>query len=216
MAVPEMKKRSPGMMSLISLAIFVAFLYSIATTFLKFGESFYWELVTLIDVMLMGHWIEMRSIRQASGSLNEMAKLLPDTAERINKDGSIERVSSHLLLPGDLFLIRPGDCIPADGIIIEGISHVNEAMITGESNFVSKTKADTVTAGTINEEGNLRVKVSATGDDTALAGIMRLVKEAQQSISHTQILAAQIKRRVGYSISLWQWQFLPGSVGLSL
>jgi Cu2+-exporting ATPase len=189
MAVPEMKKRSPGMMSLISLAIFVAFLYSIATTFLKFGESFYWELVTLIDVMLLGHWIEMRSIRQASGSLNEMAKLLPDTAERINKDGSIESVSSHLLLPGDLFLIRPGDGIPADGIIIEGTSHVNEAMITGESNLVSKTKTDAVIAGTINEEGSLRVKVSATGDDTALAGIMRLVKEAQQSKSNTQILA---------------------------
>lgn len=189
MAVPEMKKRSPGMMSLISLAIFVAFLYSIATTFLKFGESFYWELVTLIDVMLLGHWIEMRSIRQASGSLNEMAKLLPDTAERINKDGSIESVSSHLLLPGDLFLIRPGDSIPADGIIIEGISHVNESMITGESKLVSKTSADPVIAGTINEEGSLRIEVSATGDDTALAGIMRLVKDAQQSKSNTQILA---------------------------
>ena len=189
MAVPEMKRRSPGMMSLISLAIIVAFSYSVATTFLKFGESFYWELVTLIDVMLLGHWIEMRSVRQASGSLNELAKLLPDTAERINKDGSIESVPSHLLHPGDLFLIRPGDSIPADGRVVEGESHVNEAMITGESKLVSKTTDDPVIAGTINEEGSLRVEVSATGDDTALAGIMRLVNEAQQSKSNTQVLA---------------------------
>jgi Cu2+-exporting ATPase len=189
MAVPEMKRRSPGMMSLISLAVIVAFLYSIATTFLKFGESFYWELVTLIDVMLLGHWIEMRSVRQASGSLNELAKLLPDTAERITKDGSTESVPVKLLLPGDLFLIRPGDSIPADGRIVDGESHVNESMITGESKLVSKTKADPVIAGTINEEGSLRVEVSATGDDTALAGIMRLVNEAQQSKSNTQVLA---------------------------
>ncbi|MGB2956058.1 MAG: copper-translocating P-type ATPase [Anaerolineales bacterium] len=189
MAVPEIKKRSPGMMSLISLAIIVAFLYSVSTTFLNFGESFYWELVTLIDVMLLGHWIEMRSVRQASGSLNELAKLLPDQAERINKDGSIESVSSHLLLPGNLLLVRPGESIPADGTVISGESNVNEAMITGESKLVFKTTADPVIAGTINEEGSLRVMVSATGDDTALAGIMRLVKDAQMSKSNTQVLA---------------------------
>ena len=189
MAIPEIKRRSPGMMALITLAIAVAFIYSIASTVLNFGESFYWELVTLIDVMLLGHWIEMRSVRQASGSLNELAKLLPDTSERIKKDGTSERVPIQHLQPGDLLLIRPGESIPADGKVIEGESHINESMITGESKLVSKSIDDLVIAGTINDEGSLRVSVSATGDDTALAGIMRLVKEAQQSKSNTQLLA---------------------------
>ena len=189
MAVPEIKRRSPGMMSLITLAIAVAFIYSIAATIFNIGESFYWELVTLIDVMLLGHWIEMRSIRQASGSLNELAKLIPDTAELIREDGSIDIVPARILATGNTFLIRPGASIPADGKIIEGQSHINESMITGESNLVSKSVDDQVIAGTINEEGSLRVVVSATGDDTALAGIMRLVNEAQQSKSSTQILA---------------------------
>lgn len=189
MAVPEIKRRSPGMMSLISLAINVAFLYSLATTLFKFGESFYWELVTLIDVMLLGHWIEMRSVRQASGALNELAKLLPDTAEQIKNDGSIETVPSNLLVMGDMFLVRPGDSVPADGVIVEGTSNINEAMITGESKPVSKQADDKIIAGTINGEGSLRVKVTATGDETALAGIMRLVTEAQQSKSDTQMLA---------------------------
>lgn len=189
MAIPEIKQRAPGMMSLITLAIVVAFLYSIATTFLKFGDSFYWELVTLIDVMLLGHWIEMRSVRQASGSLGELAKLLPDTAELINSDGSIETVPIHQLGPGNLILIRPGESVPVDGKVVEGQSHIDESMITGESNLVSKSIDDQVIAGTINDDGSLRISVSATGDDTALAGIMRLVKEAQQSKSNTQILA---------------------------
>ncbi len=189
MAIPEIKQRAPGMMSLITLAIVVAFLYSIATTFLKFGESFYWELVTLVDVMLLGHWIEMRSVRQASGSLDELAKLLPDTAELINSNGSTETVSIHQLQPGNLILIRPGESVPVDGKVVEGQSHINESMITGESNLVSKIIDDEVIAGTINDDGSLRITVSATGDDTALAGIMRLVKEAQQSKSNTQILA---------------------------
>ncbi len=183
MAVPEIKRRSPGMMSLITLAIAVAFIYSIAATIFNIGESFYWELVTLIDVMLLGHWIEMRSIRQASGSLNELAKLIPDTAELIREDGSIDIVPARILATGNTFLIRPGASIPADGKIIEGQSHINESMITGESNLVSKSVDDQVIAGTINEEGSLRVVVSA------LAGIMRLVNEAQQSKSSTQILA---------------------------
>ena len=189
MAVPEIKQRSPGMMSLITLAIVVAFIYSIATTFLKFGDSFYWELVTLIDVMLLGHWIEMRSVRQASGSLDELAKLLPDTAELISSDGSMETVPIHQLQPRNLVLIRPGESVPVDGKVVEGQSHINESMITGESNLVSKSIDDEVIAGTINDDGSLRIEVSATGDDTALAGIMRLVKEAQQSKSNTQILA---------------------------
>jgi len=189
MAIPEIRRRTPGMMALITLAISVAFLYSLATTFFNFGESFYWELVTLIDIMLLGHWLEMRSVRQASGALNELAKLLPDTAEKIKGDGSIERVPSDSLVKGDIFLVRPGESVPTDGTIVEGQSNVNESMITGESKPVSKDVGDTVIAGTINEEGSLRVRVTATGDETALAGIMRLVAEAQQSKSNTQILA---------------------------
>ena len=189
MAVPEVGRRSPGMMALISLAISVAFIYSIATTFFDIGESFYWELVTLIDIMLLGHWLEMRSVRQASGALDELAKLLPDTAERILKDGTTETIPSSQLQGGDLFLVRPGESVPADGIIVEGSSEVNEAMITGESKPVEKEVGITVIAGTINGDGSLRVQVTATGEETALAGIMRLVEEAQLSKSDTQILA---------------------------
>jgi Cu2+-exporting ATPase len=189
MAVPELKNRQPGMMTLISLAISVAFVYSVAALFLPTSTTFFWELVTLIDIMLLGHWIEMRSVRQASGALNELAKLMPDEAERIQQDGSTETVSVQQLQNGDLVLVRPGASVPADGEVQEGQSDVNEAMITGESKPVSKNPGDEVIAGTINGDGSLRVKVTATGDETALAGIMRLVEQAQQSKSNTQILA---------------------------
>ncbi|GAB4525250.1 MAG: heavy metal translocating P-type ATPase [Anaerolineales bacterium] len=189
MAVPEVKNRKPGMMTLISLAISVAFIYSLAAFFFAIGGTFFWELVTLIDIMLLGHWIEMRSVRQASGALNELAKLMPDTAERIAADGSIEEVSAAQLRSGDLVLVRPGASVPADGLIEQGESELNEAMITGESLPVKKAPGDAVIAGTINGDGSLRVRVTATGDETALAGIMRLVEQAQQSKSDTQILA---------------------------
>jgi Cu2+-exporting ATPase len=189
MAVPEVKNKKPGMMTLISLAITVAFVYSLATLFITAGTGFFWELVTLIDVMLLGHWIEMRSVRQASGALNELAKLMPDTAERITSDGNTEEVSVTDLQADDLVLVRPGDSVPADGEVEEGESEVNEAMVTGESKPVGKAPGDEVIAGTINGDGSLRVRVKATGDETALAGIMRLVEEAQQSKSDTQILA---------------------------
>ncbi|NOY98412.1 MAG: copper-translocating P-type ATPase [Chloroflexi bacterium] len=189
MAVPEVRKREPGMMTLISLAISVAFIYSLGAYFFALGSTFFWELVTLIDIMLLGHWIEMRSVRQASGALNELAKLMPDTAERIAPDGSIEEVSASQLQTGDLVLVRPGASVPADGEVAEGESDVNEAMITGESLPVKKAPGDKVIAGTINSDGSLRVRVTATGDETALAGIMRLVEQAQQSKSDTQILA---------------------------
>jgi Cu2+-exporting ATPase len=189
MAVPELKNRQPGMMTLISLAISVAFVYSVAALFLPTSTTFFWELVTLIDIMLLGHWIEMRSVRQASGALNELAKLMPDEAERIRQDGSTETVSVQQLRNGDLLLVRPGASVPADGEVQDGQSDVNEAMITGESKPVSKNPNDEVIAGTINGDGSLRVKVTATGDETALAGIMRLVEQAQQSKSNTQILA---------------------------
>lgn len=189
MAVPEVKNRKPGMMTLISLAIGVAFIYSIVALFLPTESGFFWELVTLIDIMLLGHWMEMRSVRQASGALDALAKLLPDTAERIEPGGGVREVPVASLRKNDLLLIRPGASIPADGQVAEGESDVKESMITGESLPVSKEEGDQVIAGTINGDGSLRVRVNALGDETALAGIMRLVDQAQQSKSDTQILA---------------------------
>ncbi len=189
MAVPELKDRRPGMMMLISLAIGVAFIYSLAALFIPQGITFFWELVTLIDIMLLGHWLEMRSVRQASGALDELAKLMPDTAERISPSGEVEAVRTTNLRTGDLILVRPGASIPADGQVVDGNSDVNEAMITGESMPVLKEPDDQVIGGSINGDGSLRVRVQATGDETALAGIMRLVDQAQQSKSNTQILA---------------------------
>jgi Cu2+-exporting ATPase len=190
MAQHEVKQREPGMMTLISLAISVAFIYSLATLFFDLGESFFWELVTLIDVMLLGHWLEMRSVRQASGALDALAKLMPDTAERILTDGGTEEVRAAALQQGDKILVRPGNAIPADGEVYEGRSDVNEAMITGESIPVKKEVGSKVIAGTVNEgNSSLRFTVTATGDETALSGIMRLVEQAQQSKSKTQLLA---------------------------
>jgi Cu2+-exporting ATPase len=189
MAVPELKERKPGMMTLISLAISVAFIYSVAAQFINLGEGFFWELVTLIDIMLLGHWLEMRSVRQASGALNELAKLMPDTAERVHHGDMTETVSVSELKQGDMVLVRPGASVPADGEVTDGHSNVNESMITGESKPVHKMQGTKVIAGTINGDGSLRVRVTATGSDTALAGIMRLVEQAQQSKSKTQVLA---------------------------
>jgi len=189
MALPEIKNRKPGMMLLISLAITVAFGYSLAALFLPGQMGFFWELATLIDIMLLGHWIEMRSVRQASGALDELAKLMPDTAERIREDGIAEEVLVSALQNGDLVLVRPGGSVPADGVLEEGESDLNEAMITGESKPVRKKAGDPVIGGTINGDGSLRIRVTATGEQTALAGIMRLVKQARQSKSKTQVLA---------------------------
>lgn len=189
MAVPELRRRQPGMMTLISLAILVSFIYSLATLVVEVGGAFFWELVTLIDVMLLGHWIEMRSVSQASRALDELAQLMPDTAERIRPDGETEEVPVSALEKDDIVLVRPGASIPADGEVKEGESEVNESMITGESKPVSKAPGDEVIGGTINGDGSLRVRVTATGEETALAGIMRLVEEAQKSKSNTQVLA---------------------------
>ena len=189
MAIPEIRKKQPGMMLLISLAISVALIYSLAAFLFGLGEGFYWELVTLIDVMLLGHWIEMRSVRQASSSLDELAKLMPDEAERLRDDGSAETVPVTSLKEGEIVLVRPGASIPVDGEVVEGKSSVNEALITGESKPVDKANGDKVIAGALNGDGSLRVRVTATGESTTMAGIMRLVKEAQQSKSRTQILA---------------------------
>lgn len=189
MALPELRNRQPGMMTLISLAISVALIYSVATLFLPDQMDFFWELVTLIDIMLLGHWIEMRSVRQASGALDALAKLMPDTADRIGPNGQVQTVAVSELRQGDMVLVRPGASIPADGEIVEGESSVNEAMITGESKPVHKHPGEQVVGGSINGDGSLRVRVTATGEQTALAGIMRLVHQAQMSKSRTQVLA---------------------------
>jgi Cu2+-exporting ATPase len=189
MAVPELRHRRPGMMTLISLAISVAFIYSLAVLVIASGETFFWELVTLIDVMLLGHWLEMRSVRQASGALQELARLMPDTAERVLDDGRTEEVPVGRLRVGDVVLVRPGASVPGDGEVVDGHSDVSEAMITGESRPVEKAQGARVIGGTINGTGSLRVRVTAVGEATALAGIMRLVEQAQRSKSNTQILA---------------------------
>src|SRR6056297_3827638 len=189
MAWSELRARKPGMMALISLAITVAFVFSMATVFVLEGEAFFWELVTLIDVMLLGHWIEMRSVRQASGALDRLAQLLPDTADRLTEDGRTEQVPVSELREGDLVLVRPGASVPVDGTVKEGTSEVDEAMITGESKPVAKEAGDEVVGGTVNGDGSLRVEVRAVGDETALAGIMKLVEEAQSGKSRGQMLA---------------------------
>jgi Cu2+-exporting ATPase len=189
MARPELRNRQPGMMTLISLAIVVAYVYSLIALLVDPQGGFFWELVTLIDIMLLGHWLEMRSVRQASGALQELARLMPDEAERIGPNGSVETVSISDLRTDDLVLVRPGASVPVDGLVEEGESDVNEAMITGESKPVKKRPDDKAIAGTINGDGSLRIRVGATGDQTTVAGIMRLVEQAQQSKSRTQILA---------------------------
>ncbi len=185
----ELKDRLPGMMTLISLAITVAFVFSwIVDLGLIQAESLWWELATLVTIMLLGHWIEMRSIVQAQGALQELAKLLPDNATRLSGQEE-EVVPVSELKEGDIVLVRPGENIPADGILRKGKSDVNEAMITGESAPVKKVEGDEVIAGTNNGEGSLRIEVTGTGEKTKLSGIMRLVAEAQSSKSRAQNLA---------------------------
>ena len=184
----ELRRGLPGMMTLISLAITVSFLFSLAVTFGLPGMALWSELATLVTVMLLGHWIEMRSIAQASGAIGELARLLPATAERV-AGGGTEPVPIAALRPGDLVLVRPGAGIPADGVVREGRSAVNESMLTGESLPVDKPPGARVIAGTVNGGGALRVEVTGTGDQTALAGIMRLVSAAQSSRSGAQALA---------------------------
>ena len=184
----ELADRQPGMMTLISLAISVAFVFSIMVTFGFRGMPLWWELASLVTIMLLGHWMEMRSISQAQGALSELTKLLPNTVTRLD-GGRLVDIPITELRVGDLVLIRPGSSIPADGTVQEGRSAVNESMITGESRLIEKRAGDEVIAGTVNGEGSLRMAVVKTGDRTALAGIMRLVAQAQQSRSRAQVLA---------------------------
>ena len=188
----ELRDRLPGMMTLIGLAISVAFVFSAAVTLGYPGMPLWEELATLVTIMLLGHWLEMRSISQAQGALGELAKLLPDTATRLVAEGGTERaeeVSIAALRDGDVVLVRPGQNIPADGVVVSGESSVNESVLTGESRPVDKAPDAKVIAGTTNGAGSLRVRVTGTGDRTALAGIMRLVEQAQSSRSRAQALA---------------------------
>jgi len=187
-AVSEIRDRQPGMMLLIGMAITVAYGASAATTFGWFDLEFWWELGGLITVMLLGHWMEMRAIGRARSALAALAELLPDEAERV-VDGGTEIVPAGDLEAGDVVLVRPGGRVPADGVVADGTAEVDESMITGESRPVSRSEGDEVVAGTVATDSAIRVRVEATGDDTTLAGIRRLVEEAQQSRSRSQVLA---------------------------
>jgi P-type Cu2+ transporter len=218
----ELRVRLPGMMTLIALAISVAFVFSwVVQVGLIDAEPLWWELATLVTIMLLGHWIEMRSVDQARGALQELAKLLPDTATRIT-DGGEETVAVTELRDGDLVLVRPGESVPADGVVRRGESDVNEAMITGESRPVKKGEGQEVIAGTINGEGSLRVEVTGTGEDTKLSGIMRLVSEAQESKSRAQHLAdraAQLLTGVALVagvVTLVVWQLIGAPIDFSV
>ena len=188
-AFDELRVFKPGMMTLVALAISTAYIYSLAVSFgLVSGMPFYWEMATLVTIMLLGHWMEMRAIGSAQSALKELAKLLPDVAERITPSGT-EKVPVSALQLDDVLLVRPGSQIPADSVVLEGESQVNESMITGESRPQHKQPGEEVIAGTVNGSGSLRVRVVRTGEKTMLAGIMRLVEEAQQSRSQAQALA---------------------------
>jgi P-type Cu2+ transporter len=185
----ELKDRNPGMMTLIGLAISVAYFYSSSVVFGVEGKMLFWELATLIDIMLLGHWIEMKSVMGASRALEELAKLMPSEAHKKMEDGSTQDVPVSELAKGDYVLIKPGEKIPADGKVVEGESSVNEAMVTGESRPVSKGSGDMVIGGAVNGEGSLTVEVQKTGKDSYLSQVVNLVKEAQKSKSRSQDIA---------------------------
>ena len=210
----EIKKLQPGMMTLIALAITVAYVYSSFVALGFKGEIFFWELATLIDIMLFGHWIEMRSILSASRALEELAKLLPNVAHKILDNGDIVDVEVTKITVDDKILIKPGEKIPSDGEVIDGKSSVNESMLTGESKPVSKKIGDEIIAGAINGEGSLTVQIKRVGKDTFLSKVIELVKEAQESKSKTQNLADRaaliltlVAITVGF-LTFFVWNFL--------
>ncbi len=212
----EVKSLRPGMMTLISVAIATAYLYSSAVVFGLTGKMFFWELATLVDIMLLGHWIEMKSVMGASRALEELAKLMPSDAHKLMPDGSVKDVGLGELAVNDKVLIKPGEKIPADGVIIAGESSVNEAMLTGESAPVAKKTGGKVIGGAINGEGSLTIEVKGTGKDSFLSQVIDLVKQAQDSKSKTQELAdtaamwLTIVALGGGVVTFLVWQFLMG------
>jgi Cu2+-exporting ATPase len=206
----ELKKKQPGMMTLIAVAITVAFGYSSATTFGLEGKKFFWELATLIDIMLLGHWIEMKSVMGASRSLQKLVEMIPSEAHLI-EDGDTVEVQAGNLIRNDLVLVRPGEKIPVDGIVMDGDSSVNEAMVTGESKPVRKGKDDKVIGGTVNGNGSLKVKVQQVGEEAYLNKVINMVREAQNKKSKTQHLADRsafwltiIALTIGFgTLSIW-------------
>jgi Cu2+-exporting ATPase len=185
----ELKAKSPGMMTLIALAITVAYVYSSAVVFGLAGMAFFWELATLIDVMLLGHWLEMKSVMGASSALEELAKLLPAEAHKLMPDGSLKDIAIEELGVGDKVVVKPGEKIPSDGRVIEGESSVNEALLTGESKPVAKRAGAMVIGGSVNGEGSITVEVQKTGEESYIAQMTSLVRQAQQSKSRSQTVA---------------------------
>jgi len=214
--IDELKKATPGMMTLIALAISVAYFYSSFVAFGLSGKFFFWELATLIDIMLVGHWIEMKSVMGASRALEELAKLMPSDAHKVMPDGSVADVPLDQLRTGDHVLVKPGEKVPADGVVVDGESSVNEAMLTGESKPVHKTAGKPVIGGAINGEGSLTIEVQRTGKDSFLSQVIDLVREAQASKSKTQDLANRaafwltIIAIVGGAVTLFVWLVIMG------
>src|SRR3989454_2543449 len=187
--VAELRQKLPGMMTLVGLAISVAYLYSALVVFGLRGSVFFWETATLIDIMLLGHWIEMRSVLGASRALEQLVRLLPAEAHRVRADGSVEEVPLDALRPGDPVLVKPGEKIPTDGLVVQGRTSVNQAMLTGESQPVEKGEGDEVIGGAVNGEGAITIEVRRTGADSYLSQVIELVRKAQETRSRTQDLA---------------------------
>lgn len=210
----ELVSHAPGMMTLIAVAITVAYIYSSLVIFGLMGMILFWELATLIDIMLLGHWIEMRAVMGASKALGELARLLPADAHKVDEQGNVRDIPLEEIIPGDILLVRPGEKIPADGVVINGETSVNEAMLTGESRPVTKVKGDEVIGGALNGEGVIAIEVKKTGAESFLSQVVALVREAQESKSHTQDLADRAAKWLtiisltGGTITLLVWSQL--------
>lgn len=218
----ECSSKNPGMMTLIAVAITVSYVYSSAVMSGFEGKIFFWELVTLIDIMLLGHWIEMKSVIGAGAALEELTKLMPDVAHRMKARGMVEDVSINLLRSGDKLLVKPGEKVPADAVIINGESSFNEAMLTGETKPVFKKVGATVIGGSINGEGSIIIQVKHTGDESFISGVIRLVKEAKASKSKTQDLANRaafwltIVALTGGAITFVTWSLSPQGLAFAM
>ncbi len=218
----ELKEKLPAMMTLIAFAIIIAYTYSVAATFFIEGTDFFWELATLVVIMLLGHWIEMKSVMGASHALDELIKLIPEEAHLIFEDGAVKDVKIDEIQEGDSILVKPGEKIPIDGKIFEGTSEVNEAMISGESVPVAKKVGDEIIGGSLNGDGSLKFTVSKIGDETFLSQVKRLVQEAQKSKSKNQRLADTAAKWLFYiassagTITFIVWMLINGDLAFSI